>query len=770
MYPKTCTGCGKSFETNNFRQGKCKRGCGRKQARTSTASNAARKRKAEAHELEFIGVDGEGITRLVEEWVEHYEEIQLDDGTWVVPDHPSMVLGLVPKHEYVLLSVGDKSLHHDGEALTHVDIFSFLWECYQENPDAAYVGFFLGYDFTQWFKSLPWYKGWSLLHKEGIKRRTPTGDVYPFPWAVSIDGWDIDILANKRFKLRPTVPRDKRTPKITVHEDGSTSTKYPHPYKWMYICDAGSYFQTSFLNTINPKGWTTPILSDDEYAIIKEGKEERATAKFSTDMIRYNLLENEVLARVMKQMNEGLVSDGIRLPKHKWFGPGQAAQEWLKLAGCPEGEVVREHVPQYARDAAKESYYGGWFEIFFHGPIPGKTYAYDINSAYPAIIANLPCLLHGKWTKGTGSPKKDSERSITLVKADLWGKSDIAGPAPHRSPDGTILRPRRTRGWHWQHELEASKRAGFLARRKVLEWVRYDPCDCPPPLSSIRELYEGRLQVGKNSPSGKAKKIVYNSSYGKLAQSIGQPRFSNPFYATLITAGCRTMILDAIATHPVGANHVAMVATDSVVFLSPHDAIDLDGQRLGAWDETIHDNLSLFMPGLYWDDKSRAAVAAGASPKVKSRGVAAGDLAAVINKIDDMWGKLDNVNVIDTNSDVWPVIHIDVNFAMVTAKSAAARSSRDNQSAWADCGRLQEGVKKTLSGTPKNKRALASWDDVTRPGTRLLRSQPYEAADLTETTPYAEGFGEVMTEMRELDDLVTPHGLVSDDVREVIPR
>src|SRR6185312_6510244 len=51
-------------------------------------------------------------------------------------------------------------------------------------------------------------------------------------------------------------------------------------------------------------------------------------------------------------------------------------------------------------DAARSSYYGGWFEIFAHGHIPEVTWEYDINSAYPAIISRLPCLSHGRWEYG----------------------------------------------------------------------------------------------------------------------------------------------------------------------------------------------------------------------------------------------------------------------------------------------------------------------------------------------------------------------------------
>src|SRR5690606_895113 len=107
--------------------------------------------------------------------------------------------------------------------------------------------------------------------------------------------------------------------------------------------------------------------------------------------------------------------------------------------------------------------------------------------------------------------------------------------------------------------------------------------------------------VGKNSSHGKAYKLIYNSAYGKMAQSIGNPKYSNPIYASLITTGCRTMITHAIATHPKKTKDLLMVATDGVYFRSPHPSLEIDKSRLGAWDESIKRNLTLFMPGIYWD-------------------------------------------------------------------------------------------------------------------------------------------------------------------------
>jgi hypothetical protein len=72
-------------------------------------------------------------------------------------------------------------------------------------------------------------------------------------------------------------------------------------------------------------------------------------------------------------------------------------------------------------------------------------------------------------------------------------------------------------------------RAARVAARAITdhEWVAYFPCDCRPPLRWIEGQYLDRIALGpagKNSPNGVAKKLCYNSVYGKMAQSIGQPK------------------------------------------------------------------------------------------------------------------------------------------------------------------------------------------------------------------------------------------------------
>ncbi len=279
MFPTLCGKCGNKFVATDTRQKTC----------LPCRSTRLHYDKQPIH---FIGVDGEGVNR--------------PDGT----------------HEYVLLSVGGRSLFKDdGSRLTFYDIIPFLWDCFLANPTAVYVGFYLGYDFTMWLRDLPRNRAEMLLSEKGIasRKRTKSGENHlPFP--VEHRGYFFDMLPMRRMRL---------------WKDGSSHR--------MYICDTGSFFQTSFLKTINPESWPDgPIVSQDEYEKIAEGKRERGqdVVEWGTpihDKTReYNVLENGVLSRLMHRYNEGLEHVGITLRRDQWFGPGQAAQAWMNNINAPK--------------------------------------------------------------------------------------------------------------------------------------------------------------------------------------------------------------------------------------------------------------------------------------------------------------------------------------------------------------------------------------------------------------------------------------------------
>jgi hypothetical protein len=431
-------------------------------------------------------------------------------------------------------------------------------------------------------------------------------------------------------------------------------------------------------------------VSEDEYKAIDKGKGKRDSAVLDSDMRYYNRLENQVFSRLMGRLDKGLQTAGVRLQKDQWFGPGQAAQAWLQKTRVPDGKMVRSAVPSDGANGdilhkARLTYYGGWFEIFAHGHIPGTS---------------------------------------------------VCGTMLHRRKDHSILRPHNTEGWYWEHELAAAMRAGVIDEVRVLSGVSYDACDCSPPLRALASLYRDRVRVGKNSPEGKAAKLLYNSVYGKFAQSIGNPRYGNAIYASLITSGCRTMILDAIATHPEGTNDLLMVATDGVYFASPHPRLSVGGD-LGEWECTEKRNMCLFKPGVYWDDDVRERIRRGEDPRFKSRGVSAKAFAGSIADVDRAfrgWGTV-------RTELSYPSVTFASNFSMTTPLQALQRGKWElagtlGHEPNSDCEGCS-GAHLVQDSDPVQKRnGLHRRGDIWRSGVWADGGHPFES------TPYDRAFGQ----------------------------
>jgi hypothetical protein len=633
--------------------------------------------------------------------------------------------GAGPSHRYVLLSAGDRSLYNPL-GIRWDEAFAFLYRDFQQHPHAAYVGFYLSYDFNQILKSLPMAKAWLLLTRAGKAIRKPKNKdnyIRSFPVRARAKygpgpGWEFDMLGFKQLQIRPMVCECRINGESCKHKQ----------LPWMTICDAGPFFQMPFIRLINAKTWEddpdgSPC-TPEEFERISAGKDNRATATYGPEMVSYNILENDILARVMRRLAAGMASIGVRLDKTQWYGPGATASRWLGNNSSIKRRELDELLPEWAFDILRGSYYGGWFEIFSHGFIQGSSYNYDINSAYPSSTAALPCLYHGIWKRGTGNPSiRESE--YMLCYATVLGRSNRIGPVPYRRKDGTILRPIRSQGWYWLDEIQAAQRAGLVDTYRVEKWISFTPqCD-HKPYAAIADLYEMRRKIGKNSAVGLAIKLIINSIYGKFAQSIGGAPFGNWFYASRITAGCRIQILHAISTHPGGPDSTLMVATDGIVFDSPHPFLPIS-KKLGEWDETEYHELVLFKPGVYWHKKGLEAVY-----ECKTRGVPRKHFLENIYLAEEIFSNWWITNGMPgyaqrgVTEDGWPILRIPVDFSMTSCLQALMRNK------WELGGMVNPTTNLQQDSNPYQKRYNPTWNRKKR----RMDSFVYSLEDI-ESMPY----------------------------------
>lgn len=792
-----CTVTFEEFHGAHRRRKYCSDECKKRRAK-----DPAKAKLRDEHKLTFYGVDGEGENRAMRYRTDDIEHpIEEDFDRWNrFDDDVAWDEYLVDKYQdYVMLSVGDNTLtKNGGERLTYEDIFPFLYDRFLEIPEterkySVFVGFRLQYDFTMTLRDIHKDTAIRLFSKQGIEARRvilDSGASIQHPVYVIMQHgvsrkaeWEVDFLGMKRMKLRPHVPKSN-WPECTVnHKTKESIEKHyanecrrNHPYQWMFICDASPYFQGSFMSVIDPGNWgNVPIVSNEEWAILEAGKLNRNAAKFGPEMERYNVMENGILARVLNRMNEGLVAMGVRVPKDKWYGPGAAAQLWLKANNMPTRDLIEQHVPSWALDVGQKCYYGGRFENSIHGTVPGKIWNYDITSAYPYAQSEAPCWLHGKWSRGEGKPPKLSTDTLRMIKVDIKGRNKWLGAVPYRGPSGAVLFPRCLTGWYWQHEIDAGIEAKLIHSYKVHEWVDYKKCGCPPPFAAINDAFDERQRVGGSSPHGKALKLIINSLYGKSAQSIGIPAYACSLYASYITSRCRTQILQAIATHPMGAKAVAKIATDGIYFTSPHQSLpcvpkDVNGKKLadpklGEWEEDIYVNMSFFLPGVDWDDKTRNKLENEGSSKVgasiRSRGISAAKLADNIHKIDPQWEALKDWLRAQTERE-WPTSFlpnlptytVDLGWGYTSPKLAVS------QGKWERCGVSQFHEKRDLNSSMVTKREYVYLDNTKN----MIRSTPY--VERGETTYYDKTFGRVVDNEEDLfvqlEDYVLPDGSLAE--------
>lgn len=707
--------------------------------------HAAEVYRRKRHDMQFIMIDGEGT-------------------------------GEGSQHKYVLLGCGDKQIENPDGFTDITEIFRFLYDQFKEHPKACFAGYYLGYDYNMWLRLLPRDRAYYLLTENGRARRKRVCNcrgnrgcnhsrIAPHP--VEYKGWQFDMLGYKRLRIRPKACKCREA-----------TCKCKDQAEWMYVNDAGPFFQASLLSVIDPAKWREPIVSKQDYKLISLGKSLRGTAVLDDEMRLYNQLENKIGSRLLGQLNTGFTAAEIRLNKKQWFGPGQAAQAWMRLDGKLEYTTMAvRNLPRQLRDAIIATYYGGWFELACHGVVSGITWEYDINSAYPAIASRLPCMC-GTWRSGNGSPPGSLTHKwltsgvpskLRLCHVTVTGNSPHFGPLPWRSRDGSVLRPRHAKGWYWQHEIDAARKAGLISAITYHGWHEYTPCNHRPPLRALTGLYDGRQRIGKDTPQGKAYKLVYNSVYGKLAQSLGDPVYANPVYASLITSGCRTMILNAIASHPAKSAAVVMIATDGVYFMSRHSG--LDGQlsdNMGDWSRAEKHDLTLFKPGVYWDDQSRELINAGKAPRFKARGINSADFAKSVSDVDAMF---DSWQPDQAGNVTWPAVEFTTRFAQISVLQALQWSE-----GMPDKSR-QEGKYRKLAGQVISGKTLRqdSKPDIKRdplslyydPLNGVWRTEPWDHKGYPESAPYERRFG-MDSESSQWDEYSTPDGSVMMSFREAL--
>jgi DNA polymerase elongation subunit (family B) len=251
------------------------------------------------------------------------------------------------------------------------------------------------------------------------------------------------------------------------------------------------------------------------------------------------------------------------LPKMP-MSKGKLSEEYFLLrCQIPAINVI----PEKVIETAYNSFYGGRFELLKRGYYE-KVYCYDISSAYPAVIAELPDFLKGEFKK------------VNEVTEDAYTgfyKCRVSGKEPHFSP----------------FKLKLKAGLNIYANGNYTQWLAKEEIDFyrlhfPNSAISVEFGYEWypktvvkplkeeieRLYAWKEKETDVdikyCIKIIMNSLYGKFIQVSGDQnktgRLFNPLYASLITAKTRIKILEMALQNP---ESIISFSTDSVISTEP---------------------------------------------------------------------------------------------------------------------------------------------------------------------------------------------------------
>lgn len=453
---------------------------------------------------------------------------------------------------YVLFGNSDGD-YVSGPNLSTAECLSLIID--KSDIDAIHFGFAFSYDVNMILKD---------LSKNHLRVLKDCGRVH---WK----RWNIEYLPRKWFL-------------VTDRLIGKT----------VRIWDVFSFFMSSAVDAWHKYGVEVS-------ETVLRGKMERGDVPYEklwTDIYPYWSEENQAYVSLMVKLREALHAADLYISS--WHGPGAIASHSLKKHG---NHRHMAGVPRVVSDAAQYAYGGGRFEMFKVGRARVPVFEYDINSAYPYAITQLPNLAAGAW-RHVLEPGRISRFGVYRVSFSVNPFDPISNfhrPMPflHRDKRGNISFPCVNETWVWSPELWGKNNFPGLTIHEGWEFIEDSD---ERPFAWLAENYAIRQRYKEEkNPAQLALKLQMNSMYGKMAQRVGwneekrlPPKWHQLEWAGWVTAYCRSMVYRAALY--AGTSLVAF-ETDAV-FATRDISEHLDiGPSLGQWEYTRYDDFVYLQSG-----------------------------------------------------------------------------------------------------------------------------------------------------------------------------
>jgi hypothetical protein len=470
-------------------------------------------------------------------------------------------------NKYVLL--GTSHPHYcleNKEGISTDEALEFLFSLGHNRHNRAahtsYVGFYFSYDVEMICRDLPLktkrrlFQPRMILTKQGTLKKD----------RVYYKKWELTYIKRKFFSIK----RKGAAHGITIYDTSGFFTGFP---------------DRSFIGVLNQM--RIPVPQE-----ITEGKKARGQFTWHNYPVikEYNRIECELLVRMMHEIYK--MTESQNLTPRRWYGSSAVGNLALRKWGIRDymRRTVEENMSGYFWDAITRGYFGGRIEAFKLGSFQ-EVESYDINSAYPAAIALLPCtrdnhfIYTQRYRKGFG---------IWRVRFK-FPKEIYIGVLPFRLADGSIKFPLSGEGWYWNPEIELALKH-WSKYVDVVEGYYLQDNKKPTPLQKLfPQLYETRKKLkAKGDLQHYIIKIVLNSIYGKFAQKVGRADFKNFTWAGWITSYTRAALRAAVINQE---HDIIAFSTDGIYSLAPLKLKLSD--KLGGWEHSFYERGTILMSGVY---------------------------------------------------------------------------------------------------------------------------------------------------------------------------
>jgi hypothetical protein len=475
-------------------------------------------------------------------------------------------------HCYALLQDSSGGSIADPSGLSTLASLRFILGVRQRSPVRVVgVSFAFDYDVNNIIKDLP---------REKLVRLWKEGEV---KW----DAYRLEWRPRKWFQVSPL----------------NRVTNRAIPGQSVRIYDIHGFFQMAFVPACEDwLGKRTPDLTS-----VRRGKRMRAGFRPGdlSFMQLYNAAELRLMVRLVSAVKKAFDLAGI--PLHQFYGAGAAGTAFLTQLGARK--FIDRFEPPGVERAGRHGYIGGRIEVPIYGEIPGPIYRYDLNSAHPSVIARLPNLAAGSWSRDRLF-RRDLPFSVYHISWKFPSGRRFY-PFPWRSPEGAIHFPPTGRAWIWGPELESALELGGFPKSSIRigdSW-HFTPDDpSEKPFKVVEEKYALRKAFRDiQNPAERALKLCLNSLYGKFAQSVSsagkfgaengharKPTYHQIEYAGYICSDVRARVYAAACQKP---EAILSFATDAVLSREPLALPVSD--KLGDWGYEEFRRATIVQSGVY---------------------------------------------------------------------------------------------------------------------------------------------------------------------------